>query len=489
MTASMKSIFLVNPISGRGHLDAYARLYSRALLELGYRVVLLAETDGDTTDYLARNRPDLESSFSFVSFDQARHWKGSAGASARAEMNLMRRSLLVWQSEGVFGLLLRCARVPHRFLLSLLPESSQHRVQRMERAIVRRLLDTRLAQFFDLAFRFDAGKISFEPLLEHVEAAVTMPGHTAPDLVFFLYLDLMAEQNRNASALDRPGAWPWIGILFHPQLANDLDARTEGYFNSKNARGGVFLVPSAIPAYAEATPNLHFALAPDVADLELPTEPPELAVELRKQAGDRTIVLQIGTITAHKDIPTLLDVIAAADPSRFFFALIGEVHWGTFTQHKSRIRSFYSRSPENVCLSQGYLKNERDYNGVIAASEIIYAVYVDLGSSSNSLTKAAGFHRPILVSENSLMGERVRRSNIGSVVPAGDAKGILERLIWLSKQPNDGFGFAAFADEQSLEALKLVLADALPSWLASAPSCIKSEQVDRQRYGRRFDVT
>jgi hypothetical protein len=450
----MKSIFLVNPISGRGHLDAYARLYSRALLELGYRVVLLAETDGDTIDYVARNRPDLESSFSFVSF------------SARAKMNQLRRALLVWRSEGVFGLLLHCARAP-RILLWLLPEPLQQKVQRMERAIVRRLLGTRLAQFFDLAFRFDAGKLSFGPLIEDIQAAVTTPGHAAPDLIFFLYLDLMAEQQRDTSVLDRLGAWPWIGILFHPRLANDRTARIEGYFSSKNAKGGVFLVPSAIPAYAEATPHLHFALAPDVADLELPTEPSELVWNMRKQAGDRTIVLQIGSITAHKDIPTLLDVIGAADPRRFFFALIGEVYWNTFAAEKTRVRSFYMQPPENVYLSQGYIESERDYNGLITACDIIYAVYQNFESSSNSLTKAAGFCRPILVSEDSLMGERVRRANIGSAAPEGDVEGILEKLSWLADQPKHGFGFESYQEEQSVEALKSVLVKALPSWLSS----------------------
>jgi hypothetical protein len=466
----MKSIFLVNPISARGHLDAYARLYSRALIELGYSVVLLAETDGDTTDHLARCRPDLEPSFSFVSFGQARR---SAGISGRAKI-LMQRAQLVWRSEGIFGLLSRSVRVPHRLLLSLLSESSQNKVKRIERAVVRRLLGTQLAQLFDLAFRFDAGKIPFEPLLEYVGKAVTMPGHSAPDLVFFLYLDLMAEQNRNTAALDRPDSWPWIGILFHPRLAQNPDGRIEGYFKSENARGGVFLVPSAIPAYAEAMPHLHFALAPDVADLELPAELPALAGDIRKHAGGRTIVLQIGSITAHKGIPTLLDVIASADPSRFFFALIGEVHWESFAEHKYCVRSFYSRPPENVYLSQGYVKNERDYNGIITACDIIYAVYQNFGSSSNSLTKSAGFRRPILVSENSLMGERVRRSNIGSVVSEGDVRGILEKLSWLAEQPNDRFGFEAYHEEQSVEELKKVLANALPSWLSTPAKPVSS---------------
>src|SRR5882724_5253759 len=117
MTAPMKSIFLVNPISGRGHVDAYARLYSRALVELGYRVILIAGTDGETTEYLARSRPDLKSCCSFVSFDQARR------SPTRGEMNLMRRAQSVWREEGVNGLLARCIRVPWRMALRLIPQS------------------------------------------------------------------------------------------------------------------------------------------------------------------------------------------------------------------------------------------------------------------------------------------------------------------------------------------------------------------------------
>jgi len=96
-----------------------------------------------------------------------------------------------------------------------------------------------------------------------------------------------------------------------------------------------------------------------------------------------------------------------ADPDRFFFALIGEVPLGELREHKGRIRSFYTRPPENVHLFQGYIASERDYNSLIIAGDIVYAVYQGFGSSSNSLTKSAGFRRPILVSEKSLMGERV----------------------------------------------------------------------------------
>jgi hypothetical protein len=469
MTGPMKLILLVNPISGRGHLDAYARLYSRALIELGYRVILLAEADGDTTNYLARNNPGLVSSFSFASFDRARY---------------LRRALVIWQEEGIFGLLTRCIRVPLRGLSSITPQPIQSQVNWIGRAAARRLLRTPLARALRLPLYFNSGRIRFRTLLRHVDKTLAMPKYPVPDLIVFLYLDLLTEEKRDTAALDQPGVPPWIGILFHPRLAQNADTRIEGYFKSRNARGGVFLIPSAVPAYAKATPHLHFALAPDVADLELSATPSKLATEMRERARDRTIVLQIGSITAHKGIDTLLDVIAAADPSRFFFAFIGKVYWDTFAEQKHRIRSFYGRPPENVYLSQHYIENERDYNSIIAASDIIYAVYQGFGSSSNSLTKAAGFRRPILVSENSLMGDRVLHFNIGSAAPEGDASTILEKLGWLAAQPKDKFGFSAFDEEQSLEALKQVLADALPSWLTDARSSIKPEETLRTRTAR-----
>ena len=136
----MKSILLVNPISGRGHLDSYARLYSRALIELGYRVILVAATDGDCTDYLSRTVPNLAGSFCFVSFDRV------AGRAPRSHMKLAERARLVWREEGPFGLVMRCIRVPFRALASLVPAPVQRQIGRIWRALGRHLLRTGIAR-------------------------------------------------------------------------------------------------------------------------------------------------------------------------------------------------------------------------------------------------------------------------------------------------------------------------------------------------------
>jgi glycosyltransferase involved in cell wall biosynthesis len=468
MNVPMKCIYVINPISGRGHLDSYARLYCRALVELGYAVVLISETDGGTTEYLARQSPNAQQLFTFVSFNEAQCWDPDL-TPERPKMSAAQRARLVLQEEGMAGIAVRCIRVPRRILVSRVPPHIRDGIRQRIRPMVRALLNSAPARAINLASFLDAGRISFRTLMGYVDKALTMPGRPTPNLLFFLYLDLMTERSRNTAPLDRVGAWPWIGILFHPRLARDSGARTEGYFKSHSAQGGVFLVPTGIAAYAAAVPGLHFALVPDVADLELPAAQPALADEIRRHAGNRIVVLQIGSIAPHKGITTLLDVIAMADPDRFFFAIVGEVYWTSFGENEQRVRRALAQPPENVFVHQGYLASEHDYNGLVAASDIVYAVYQDFDSSSNSLTKAAGLRCPILVNQNSLMGRRVLASGIGAVAPQNDAKATLAALEHLADRPKDSFNFDCYQNEHSLEALKSVLAEALPVWLAGAP--------------------
>jgi glycosyltransferase involved in cell wall biosynthesis len=460
----MKSIFLVNSFSGQGHLDSYARLYTRALLELGYRVTLVAATDGGTSDYLARNKID-QSPFSFVPFSQP---DTEAVVASRSHLSAIQRAQLVWKEERAIGLLRRLIVVPRRFARRLVPEPARIGWRKLKQAT-----NTRLAQIPAVRalrqFLFpDAGRILFISLIRHVQNAVSVLGNKRPDLVFFLYLDMMAEGPANITALDTIGRWPWAGIQFHPRLRESPEARIEQYFESSTAKGGLFLVPDAVDIYAKVAPRLKFLLVPDVADLELAAELPSVAKQIQSRAAGRTIVLLVGTIAPHKGVMMLLDVVAKADPQRFFFALVGEVYWHGFGNDVGQLRNFYAQAPENVVVHDGYVADERDYNSLVAACDIVYAVYSGFNSSSNSLTKAAGLKRPILTAKNSLMGERVLAHGIGLAVTSNDANEILAGLEHLRTSKDDDFRFNSYAGQHSLDALKSIMAEALPPWIAGS---------------------
>ena len=451
-------IFLVNVISGRGHLDSYARLYTRCLLELGLEVILVAAADGGVADYIGRTAAAHAGRFRFLSSAEILNSRSvSAERGDRAAKPLHVRARLVLAEEGLRGLTLRLGLVPLRILRRLARSILAHR----HRAAILGWIKN-----WTVVGR-GHGRIPFAREDDAVETAVTIVGRP-PGLVLHLYLDLMQGSRRDVVTLDKPGRPPWAGILFHPRSERQLRGRgPEAYFQSKKLRGMLFLVPDAVGRYKRAVPACDVVLVPDVADDEGPGRLPALAQDMRRLAAGRTIVLQIGSIAPHKGIAALIDVISRADRAQFFFAIVGEVHWESFGADAPRLRAFYAAPPENVLVHEGYMADERDYNGVFAAADVIYAVYHGFDSSSNSLTKAAAFRRKILVAEGTLMGKRVMASRLGGAAPSGNPAGILAALTALAEKPLDDFNFSGYADAHSLEALKAVLAEALPRWCAA----------------------
>jgi hypothetical protein len=192
-----------------------------------------------------------------------------------------------------------------------------------------------------------------------------------------------------------------------------------------------------------------------------------LARSLVERAAGRAIVLQLGSISPHKNIAQLIDVIRHADPQRYFFAIIGEVFWDSFGSDEPALREFFASPPQNCLCEAAYIDDERELNSIILSADILYAVYTGFRGSSNTLTKAAIFERPIIVSDESVMGERVRRYRLGAAVKNGDIAGIASCLETLRARPRSDFGFASYRCDHSEEALQRDLAKLLSQWLAT----------------------
>ncbi|MBY2921238.1 glycosyltransferase family 4 protein [Rhizobium leguminosarum] len=439
MTAS--TIYLVNPISGHGHLDAYARLYARALTELGHQVVLVAPSDGGTTAYLERNAPAMVRSFRFFSFDALDDELRSRGNSPRANLTAFARARLVLAEEGFSGILDRLRLYLSRIVMRLFPM---------------------IGTFLGLSR--SNPRISFAPFPPRIHLAREW-GRLPEGLIFFLYLDMMAEDAQSLDALNGDNVPPWGGILFHPRSGESLQTNgPEQYLLTPGARGALFLVPEAAEDYRAACDTLSVAVVPDVADLEPAEKPSAIAQSIRTRAGDRTVVLQIGTLTPHKGILDLLEVVPRVDPRRFFFAFVGKVYDETFGDDADRIRDFFSNPPENVLMYNGFIDDERDYNSVVASADVAFAVYRNFPNSSNILTKAAEFNIPLVVSDRYMMGRLIREYDIGIAVPEGNPDLILTALITAAEREWPAENFQAYVRERSIERLKMVLEEAIRTW-------------------------
>ena len=95
-TSSPPTIYLVNQFSRLGHLDLYARLYSACALDLGYRVVLIAEHEAGVKAWLDEHG-HATARFRFFS-------RESLTASAEPASGFLGRVSHVWRREGAVGL-------------------------------------------------------------------------------------------------------------------------------------------------------------------------------------------------------------------------------------------------------------------------------------------------------------------------------------------------------------------------------------------------
>ena len=73
--------------------------------------------------------------------------------------------------------------------------------------------------------------------------------------------------------------------------------------------------------------------------------------------------------------------------------------------------------------------NEASYNALILACDVLWAVYRENPHSSNTLTKAAYFERPVVVADGHLMARQTREYRLGLVVPANERASLKDAII------------------------------------------------------------
>jgi glycosyltransferase involved in cell wall biosynthesis len=453
------TLFLYNPISGQGHLDSYARLYTEACLRLGYRTVLVSAAEAGLSDYVERRLPaEHARHFQWVSFDEADRSQSENHRVKHPRKPLwskvkpisVARALLRWITT--LGLYL--LRRGYRHIRPLIPGQGRQWIASLLQSM-----------------NPDNGRIPYGLVAARVCEASRLTGLT-PSLVFILYLDLMSHRVSDIRAMDTSIGCGWAGILFHPSRVKDDAQPSERLFNSRRLQGLLFLNPYSVDLYHQSHPDLFFTRAPDVAITDCNVTSSQLAQTMVARAAGRKIVLMIGAISAFKGLMDFIALTHSADPGQFFFAIIGCVHWSTLGMDEQRIRDFYSSHPENVFTHDAYLENEDVYNSFISCSNVIYAVYKGAMGSSNTLTKAAFFGRPVLVAQDSYLGELVLGSGTGAVVEADNTHATCQALNDVLGHSIPQENYLAYYQLNSLPALQAALGKALHAWCKSGSAVL-----------------
>jgi hypothetical protein len=440
------NIILYNPISGHGHLDGWLAMFAAILLRREYTVYCLTP---DTEALLLRLRqrnleqhpnivilPLPDTSYYappeyYIHFlNRLRGLSNTyvnrlEGSRITPDMPFKQRSkkrlaqLLVPPAYAVFDAI-------RRFMQFLTPSAG----------VPQPIADG------------EAGHLSPDDWGRRMKKALqTLPSRRY--FLFNMYMDMYRTDQSSWKEFALHCPLPWAGIRFVP-----APVPCEAYYALPNLRGMCFLNEELCQVYSKALPGKHFACLPDVTDASLPPVPSPMAQVITERAVGRKVVLMGGSIGHQKNITQWRELIRQADPQRFFFAQIGEIHYGTFSEEEQSIlRDLAAAPPENFFMVDAFLTDERDFNACINASDIIFAVYRDFRISSNMPGKAAAFDKPILVSDRYLMGERVRQYNLGAAVPEDNAMAILAALERLVRTPPSPENFAAYRAAHSEEAM------------------------------------
>lgn len=277
-----------------------------------------------------------------------------------------------------------------------------------------------------------------------------------PDLVYFPCLDDLLPTLATLKLFNRLFPYPWSGLLvqsiFPPYKAGIPDIRP--FLRSPFCQGIGVLNEYSIESLKAFQTDIK--RLPDFADLSEANEEYDLLHTLRNKAKGRKIIALLGSIGTRKGIQLLLRTIPLLPEEEYFFFLAGK-SWLTETQTQE-LKTV--ESTRNNCLfSLQHIPDEACFNALVSASDVLFAAYYNFSGSSNLLTKAAAFGKPILVSSGECMGKRVSDYGIGIAIPQEDADKCRQAIIDLCRQgAPQPQNFTKYAAEHSLNKLSEGLA-------------------------------
>jgi glycosyltransferase involved in cell wall biosynthesis len=396
-----KNIFLVDPNQGGHHLT-YLRLYSKTLLELGYKVVTLS--------------PEPEMVRQWIK-DNCSHYSGNFYAFAFFEPNMS-------SAKG----LPQPLRVLRRW---------QH---------VKKTLDI-------------------------VSSKLEMP----VDLVILGWLDNYFSYYLPSLLIDLVFDYRWSGLYFFPAHVKHKNSKKStkklflkkflNHFSLVNSRLclGIGVLDCSIAEYVQRKAKKTVLVFPDLTDEVTPDLGFPPVKEVLSRANGRTIVGLVGSLSKRKGLMTLLEVAKQSESKKFFFLFAGQLSESTLNgEEKLKLWNTVDSQPGNCFFYLDRIPEEDQFNALIHTCDILFAAYENFPYSSNLLTKAAAFGKPIIVSNGFCMSSRVEEFSLGATVSEGDVDECIDALSLLQNQlaiSSEQWGFTTYHAKNSQERLSEVLKD------------------------------
>jgi glycosyltransferase involved in cell wall biosynthesis len=259
----------------------------------------------------------------------------------------------------------------------------------------------------------------------------------APDITFFAWLDTYL--GLIPAITDTIFPYPWSGLYFQPgylRIPPKLQWMRHGILNPLSVLKSshcpvVAVLDEGIADKLQQKLNKPVVTFPDITDESAPDINFEIAQKIRAKAAGRKIIGLLGSLDKRKGTLTLLEVSQQVS-DRWFFVFAGRLPEPAFTAAElAKIEEIVKANPDNCFFYWNSIPDGSGFNAVVQVCDVLYAAYENFPYSSNILTKAAIFEKPVIASKNYCMGERVEKFNLGYGIEGGSVSqcvSILERL-------------------------------------------------------------
>jgi len=376
----MQTIALVDIHHGRGHHLTYMRFFCKTLLEEGYRVISFYPAPEEVKSWLQLQCPQYLDQFHSFEINEFAH-----------------RKLPVIQ------------KIPSR-------------IQPL--SILARWLYT--------------AKI-IQNAVQQIDVV--------PNMVFFNWLDSYLNCYLPHQLIDLIFPYPWSGIYFRPgELRFGKSFPFPHYEIAKSFRcQALTLLNEEIAQELQHKIKNPILTFPDLTDESPPDLNLNLIKTIKEKAGSRKIVGLLGSLSKRKGLLTLLKVAQEVENEDWFFLFSGFLNPATFHQEYNQkllkdyqqVQTIIKSSPSNCFFYLDFIQNEPEFNAFVNTCDILFAAYENFPYSSNILTKAAVFRKPVIVSKGFCMEKRVQKFGLGLSITEGDVNQCIEALQHLrSVLPN-----------------------------------------------------
>jgi len=307
--------------------------------------------------------------------------------------------------------------------------------------------------------------LRWRALAKHIRRALSWE-RAEIDGVFLMYFEdfIPAEGRLPRWLVEHAFRWQWAFLSVSSSYRQKTESQQEvarqarrlfHLATAKNCTGWCILDGKNCDLLQSLFPQAPVRLLPDVTDEALPDMGFPLAREVLERAQERKIISLLGLLERRKGLLTLVRV-AKRRPD-IFFLFAGPYRDGAFNEEEKReLKQFLARVPDNCVFQPARIDVEGQFNRLVAISDILFTAYVDFQGSSNVMTKAAIFEKPVIVSAGSLCHERVERYRLGVAIAEGSAEECSQAIDYLLSDAGraERRDYAGFAQSMSQNTLK-----------------------------------